>query len=124
MLNFFVALLACQLFRGILPSSISDGVYNITFSNPLNSFIGIYQILSTDLWSNILFDLTASGKASAAGILGPIFLMIWFMSAQCKQRGLFFQAPLLTENRYPHCLHRSIPGATGYFGRSKIHAPV
>jgi hypothetical protein len=82
-LTFFVALLACQLLRGTLPSRKRDGTYTITFSDPLNSFIGVYQILSTDRWSDILFDVTAYSRGSASAILGPIFLIIWFMSAQC-----------------------------------------
>lgn len=85
MLTFFGGLLAGQLLRGALPFRTNDGIYTITFDDPLNSFIGVYQILSTDRWSDILFDVTAYSRGSASAILGPIFLIIWFMSVQCMQ---------------------------------------
>jgi hypothetical protein len=125
MLTFFVALLAGQLLRGTLPFRTNDGTYTITFSDPLNSFIGIYQILSTDRWSDILFDVTAYSRGSASAILGPIFMIIWFMSVQCMQPRPPCVLSFSSRNhRCALCVHRNVPVESRNLGTRKIQATV
>lgn len=85
MLIILASLLAAQLFRGtILPSNFDSSFKDITFSDPFNSFIGMYQVLSTDQWSKIMYELASYGRSSASGIIGPISMILWFICVQCK----------------------------------------
>src|SRR5438046_2833118 len=46
MITFFVAILACQLVRGEIPSvDLNGNQYDISFRTIWNSFLGMYQIL-------------------------------------------------------------------------------
>lgn len=76
LMTFLVAILAAQLFRGILEEG--DGV---TFYNMLNSFIGMYQILTSENWTDILYNVTESTTGSKTSWIGATFLIAWFILA-------------------------------------------
>ena len=49
LLTFLAAIFACQLFRGELPDTLNNN-----FSTIYNSFLGMYQILSSENWTTML----------------------------------------------------------------------
>ncbi|MCO5613915.1 hypothetical protein L7F22_068195 [Adiantum nelumboides] len=75
------SLLAVQLFRGDIPAE-SDGQPNeINFKQMWNSFLGMYQIFSSENWTTPLYSaLTSEGEFKQAVIAG-IFMCGWFLFA-------------------------------------------
>lgn len=80
LITFIMAIFAAQLFRGELPQVDDDGeVYNVSFFTIFNSFLGMYQILTSENWTGMLYAVTAAGKDFNTGWIGAVFLMGWFV---------------------------------------------
>lgn len=80
LITFIMALFAVQLFRGEIPSADEDGeLYRISFSTIFNSFLGMYQILSSENWTDILYAVTAAGNGFDTAWIGAVFLIGWFI---------------------------------------------
>ncbi|PWN36130.1 uncharacterized protein FA14DRAFT_160990 [Meira miltonrushii] len=75
------SLVAVQLFRGDIPE-VSEGQTNeINFKQMWNSFLGMYQIFSSENWTTPLYSaLTSEGEYKQAVISG-IFMCGWFLFA-------------------------------------------
>ncbi|UKZ73451.1 hypothetical protein TrVFT333_001098 [Trichoderma virens FT-333] len=74
------ALLTAQLFRGQIPVYDDDGnLIRISFNTIFNSFLGMYQILSSENWTAILYSVTAYTTASKTAWIGAVFLIGWFI---------------------------------------------
>ncbi|KAL2887402.1 Calcium-channel protein cch1 [Ceratocystis lukuohia] len=78
MMTFFMAIFAVQLFRGAVPEEIDGEGLDITFGNIYNSFLGMYQILSSEDWTTILYNVTSVGKGTSMAVFGAIFFIGWF----------------------------------------------
>ncbi|KAI9821998.1 MAG: calcium channel protein [Phylliscum demangeonii] len=80
LLTFLGAIFASQLFRGVLPS-LDDGgnPVKITFFSIYNSFLGMYQILSSENWTDILYAVTSNESKYGTGWIGASFLALWFV---------------------------------------------
>ncbi|OCF43572.1 high-affinity cell membrane calcium channel [Kwoniella heveanensis CBS 569] len=74
LMNFLGALMALQLFRGDLEEGDT-----ITFSQTYNSFLGIYQIFSSENWTDILYNVMGSEGQYKQNIIAAIFLCGWFL---------------------------------------------
>ncbi|KAL7929110.1 calcium permeable channel [Trichoderma chlorosporum] len=82
LMTFLVAILAAQLFRGQIPTYDDDGnLIRIAFNTMFNSFLGMYQILSSENWTAILYSVTAYTTATKTAWIGAIFLIGWFILA-------------------------------------------
>ena len=82
LLTFLGAILASQLFRGELPAQdISGTAIRITFFDIYNSFIGMYQILSSENWTTILYSATQYDVRFDTAWLGSLFFIMWFVFA-------------------------------------------
>lgn len=80
LMTFLVAILAAQLFRGEVPMLNDDGELNtITFYTIYNSFLGVYQVLTTEGWTEILYTITAATRDRRTSWIGAIFLIGWFI---------------------------------------------
>ncbi|PNY29300.1 Calcium-channel protein cch1 [Tolypocladium capitatum] len=77
--TFLVAILAAQLFRGEIPIHDDSGkLHRISFFTIFNSFLGMYQILSSENWTDILYTVTSYTTALKTAWIGTIFLIGWF----------------------------------------------
>ncbi|EIW66778.1 hypothetical protein TREMEDRAFT_40774 [Tremella mesenterica DSM 1558] len=76
LINFIGALVAIQLLRGDLTSD-----QTITFSQTYNSFLGMYQIFSSENWTTVLYGAMSAEYQWAQGWLAAIFLCGWFLFA-------------------------------------------
>lgn len=85
LLTFFAALFASQLFRGQLPEFDGNGnqLY-VTFGTIYNSFLGMYQILSSENWTTILYSVTANSVKYHTAWIGAIFIILWIILAFCE----------------------------------------
>ncbi len=80
LITYIMAIFAVQLFRGELPLYSDSGELNkISFYNIFNSFIGMYQILSSENWTSILYDVTSYTTAIHTSWYGAAFLIGWFI---------------------------------------------
>lgn len=80
LITFLMAIFAAQLFRGEIPQVDSDGVaIQVTFSDIYNSFLGMYQVLSSENWTDILYNVTSYTTSLQMAWIGAIFLIAWFI---------------------------------------------
>src|SRR5436190_8034197 len=85
MITFFSAILACQLVRGDIPTVDKDGnVYEISFRTIWNSFLGMYQILSSENWTAILYAATSFQAQYHVAWISATFFIAWFMVGNSK----------------------------------------
>ncbi|KAI0815719.1 Ion transport protein-domain-containing protein [Xylaria sp. FL0064] len=82
LITFIMAIFAVQLFRGEIPLYDDGGeLINISFYNIYNSFLGMYQILSSENWTTILYNVTSHTTSLNTAWYGAIFLIAWFILA-------------------------------------------
>ncbi|ATY63219.1 calcium channel subunit Cch1 [Cordyceps militaris] len=79
LMTFLVSIFASQLFRGEIPVFNDGGGLNrISFFTIYNSFLGMYQILSSENWTDILYSVTSYAHGYKTGWIGATFLIGWF----------------------------------------------
>ncbi|KAI0136330.1 ion transporter [Xylariales sp. AK1849] len=78
---FLMAILAVQLFRGEIPMYDDGELNEISFYNIFNAFLGMYQILSSENWTAILYSVTSHTTDLRTAWYGAIFLIGWFVLA-------------------------------------------
>ncbi|KAK3941855.1 calcium-channel protein cch1 [Diplogelasinospora grovesii] len=82
LITFLMAIFASQLFRGQLPAQDNQGNnVRIPFNTIYNSFLGMYQILSSENWTDILYHVTSFSTGFNTAWIGAIFLIGWFILA-------------------------------------------
>lgn len=82
LITFLAAIFATQLFRSQIPKQDLDGnTISITFSDIYNSFLGMYQILSSEDWSSILYSATSYTSHYHTAWISATFLILWFIVA-------------------------------------------
>ncbi|KAI1814715.1 ion transporter [Poronia punctata] len=80
LITWIMAIFAVQLFRGEIHLYDDNGdLNNISFYNIWNSFLGMYQILSSENWTDILYNVTSYTKKYNTSWYGAIFLIGWFI---------------------------------------------
>ncbi|WPG99815.1 calcium-channel protein cch1 [Acrodontium crateriforme] len=90
LLTFLAAIFACQLFRGELPMEDSYGnVVEVNFSTIYNSFLGMYQILSSENWTVIMYNVTRFGHVHQTAWIGATFFILWFILANFVVLNMF-----------------------------------
>lgn len=82
LITLMMSIFASQLFRGEIPLYDDNGEnIEISFNTIWNSFLGMYQILSTENWTTILYTVTTYTTAYQTSWIGAIFLVGWFILA-------------------------------------------
>ncbi|KAK5628230.1 hypothetical protein RRF57_003945 [Xylaria bambusicola] len=82
LITFIMAIFAVQLFRGEIPLHDDGGeLIEVSFYNIYNSFLGMYQILSSENWTSILYNVTSYTTSRSTAWYGAIFLIAWFILA-------------------------------------------
>ena len=82
LMTFLCAIFAIQLFRGEFPPyDASSNPVRITFNDIYNSFIGMYQILSSENWTASMYNATQYERIWGQGWIGGIFFILWFILA-------------------------------------------
>ncbi|PFH55711.1 hypothetical protein XA68_17741 [Ophiocordyceps unilateralis] len=79
LMTFLVAIFASQLFRGAVAASRGNEPNRITFATIYNSFLGMYQVLSSENWTEILYSVTSYTADYRMAWIGAIFLIGWFV---------------------------------------------
>ena len=82
LLTFLAAIFAVQNFRGEFPKVDSQGAYiRITFNDIYNSFIGMYQVLSSENWTILMYNATQYKHSQRTSWIAAIFFILWFILA-------------------------------------------
>ncbi|KAJ5938084.1 hypothetical protein N7454_004426 [Penicillium verhagenii] len=82
LMTFLAAIFATQLFRSQIPSEDPSGnSIMITFADIYNSFLGMYQILSSENWTTILYNVTAYTTHFNTAWISASFIIMWFIVA-------------------------------------------
>lgn len=82
LITFLTAIFAVQIFRGQLPTTdLSGASVHITFSDIYNSFIGMYQVLSSENWTILMYNSTSFEFAWHTSWIGATFFVLWFILA-------------------------------------------
>ncbi|KAK2732689.1 calcium channel protein [Myotisia sp. PD_48] len=90
LVTFLTSILAVQLFRDQMPRLDSQGeVTQISFFNIYNSFLGMYQILSSENWTSILYSATEANTRFNTAWISAAFLIMWFVLANFVVLNMF-----------------------------------
>lgn len=82
LLCFLGAIFASQIFRGELPyESEQQETLEVTFFTIWNSFLGMYQIFSSENWTEIMYNVTSYNVIWDNGWIGAAFCILWFILA-------------------------------------------
>ncbi|KAH8808205.1 BcCCH1, calcium channel protein [Xylogone sp. PMI_703] len=82
LMTFLVSIFAVQLFRGELPQQDAYGnTIEVTFATIWNAFLGMYQILSSENWTTLLYNITAFDDFRNTAWVGAVFFIGWFILA-------------------------------------------
>ncbi|KAI9882279.1 MAG: hypothetical protein M1823_005974 [Watsoniomyces obsoletus] len=82
LITFLAAIFAVQMFRGEIPQIGTDGnPIRVTFYNIYNSFLGMYQVLSSEGWTSILYNVTQYMDGYGTAWAGATFFVLWFILA-------------------------------------------
>ncbi|WXC55621.1 hypothetical protein SNK03_001563 [Fusarium graminearum] len=81
LMTFLVAIFAAQLFRGQIPLYDDGELNRISFYTIYNSFLGMYQILTSENWTGILYTVTSYTRYKNTAWVGAILLIGWFIVA-------------------------------------------
>ena len=90
LIAFLTSIFAIQLFRDQIPSTDSSGrVIHVTFSNIYDSFLGMYQILSSENWTTILYGVAQSSYKWNTAWISAAFIIMWFILANFVVLNMF-----------------------------------
>ena len=82
LMTFMASIFATQLFRSQIPPEDPNGnSITVTFADIYNSFLGMYQILSSENWTTILYNVTAYTVPFKTSWISAAFIILWFIVA-------------------------------------------
>lgn len=82
LMTFLMSIFAVQLFRGQIPAQDSEEEsIRIPFNTIFNAFQGMYQVLSSENWTDILYNVTTYTVHLNTAWIGAIFIIGWFILA-------------------------------------------
>lgn len=93
---YMAALVACQLIRGDAPETVYGEAQEMTFKNIFNAFVAMYQIVSSENWTQILYAVQMDQTLYHQAWIGAIFFIVWFVFAQNIVMSMFIA--VLQEN--------------------------
>ncbi len=81
LITFLVAIFAVQIFRGVFPfADAGQTVTHIPMTDIYSSFLGMYQVLSSENWTILMYNATQFTTINTAWI-GATFFILWFILA-------------------------------------------
>jgi len=78
-INYISALIAVQLLRG----DFGNNTYT-NFGEVYNSFLSIYQVFSSENWSDILYGAAITEIPLGQTVIVLIFVTAWFLFGNCE----------------------------------------
>ena len=82
LITFLTAIFAVQIFRGEFPThDVNNERIRITFSDIYNGFIGMYQVLTSENWTILMYNATQYEFRWSTAWIGAAFFVLWFILA-------------------------------------------
>ncbi|KAL4809534.1 Ion transport protein-domain-containing protein [Aspergillus unguis] len=82
LITFLASIFATQLFRSQIPREDDGGEMIATsFADIYNSFLGMYQVLSSENWTEILYNVTSYTYSFNTSWISATFMILWFVVA-------------------------------------------
>lgn len=79
MVNYIAALVAVQLLRGDLGEDTPTN-----FGELFNAFLGIYQVFSSENWTDVLYSTTSAEIRLGQTVIVALFISAWMLFANCE----------------------------------------
>lgn len=80
-INYISALIAIQLLRGDFGND-----QFVTFGEVFNSFLAIYQVFTSENWTNVLYGGAIPEIPLGQAVIALLFVTAWFLFGNCKIR--------------------------------------
>jgi hypothetical protein len=93
-MNFLAALVGVQLLRGDIPNTTY-----VSFGNLYNSFLGMYQVFSSENWSTLLYNALTLGPPLGRTVITAVFISSWLVFANCRSCHFHLPPPSFTSSR-------------------------
>lgn len=78
---FLAALFSVQIFRGDIDQEAEGSTVEMTWKHLFNAFLAVYQIFSSENWSDTMFNVIGSERRFGQPVVSGIFLIGWFFFA-------------------------------------------
>lgn len=78
LVNYIAALVAVQLLRGDFDEGTS-----VNFGQLFNSFLAVYQVFSSENWTNVLYGAATAESQLGQTVIVVIFISGWMLFANC-----------------------------------------
>lgn len=79
LITYLCAIFAVQLVRGDIPEEIDGEPVRITFFTMYNAFLGMYQVFSSENWTDVLYNATMVQSPYNIGWISAMFFVGWFI---------------------------------------------
>lgn len=97
LLTFLTAIFAVQIFQGEFPPyDLNGNNVRIDFRNIYIAFIGMYQVLSSENWTILVYNSTQYQQQNGSSWVGATFFILWFILANFIVLNMFIA--FITEN--------------------------
>lgn len=83
LLTFLCALFAVQIVRGDIPAEFDGKTTPVSFHTIWNAFLGMYQIFSSEGWTDLLYMSTQMQQPFGVGWISAMFFIGWFILGNC-----------------------------------------
>jgi hypothetical protein len=83
LVNYIAALVAVQFLRGDLPNS-----QLMHFGNVYYSFLGVYQLCSSENWTTVLYGAATSEVPFGQTVIALVYLSFWLLFSFCPSASL------------------------------------
>lgn len=81
MINYITALVGIQLLRGDIQQ---QGGTFIDWGEVFNAFLGVYQVFSSENWTDVLYDAATAEVPLRQSAIVVLFISGWFFFANCE----------------------------------------
>lgn len=82
LITYLAAIFAVQILRGDFPLlDINSNVIRVTFNDIINSFLGMYQIFSSENWTVMMYNATQFEAEWSTSWISAAFFILWFTLA-------------------------------------------
>lgn len=95
--NYIAALVTVQLLRGDFGNDVS-----VNFGEVFNSFLAMYQVFSSENWTDVLYGAAMTEIPLGQTVLVLIFISAWMLFANCKYTVIFMCCSLTTMHGCSH----------------------
>jgi hypothetical protein len=91
--NYIAALVAVQMLRGDFGNDAK-----VTFGEVFNSFLAVYQVFSSENWSDVMYNAAMTEVPLGQTVVVIIFFAGWMLFANCKLTFCCWLVYLLTDH--------------------------